>query len=396
MDRDKLLKLLKQREGPKLDYKLTMALASETHKKELSKDVIALANTSGGRGHIVVGVRDKTKELVGVNPEDYPEEKIQQIIQNRCDPPIAVEVTPVEVEGKWLIVLTVFKSMSRPHQMRQTGAFYIRRGSTTDFAHREEVAAMLQASGLVVPEAMPVRNAKLSDLDPDLLRRYSHQQLGEGVEIDPRDYHTLMQLGLVFHDSEDNRHYPTVGALMLFGAVPQRFLPHTGVKCIVLDGQGQRSTRFFEGGILSLLDQTLAFVETLCEGYHYPIALLEEAICNALVHRDYYEHTREITLFISDKRIEVTNPGAIEDAENLQHVVRTATPRRRNPWLYGQAMRLDDKNRFTKYGLGLTKIQKITAEVGGVRFVNLKRKNVFKVLLPGLKAFYKPKSLPPQ
>lgn len=391
MEVDKLKKLLLQREGPKLDYKLTMSLASETHKKEISKDVIALANTPGGRGHIIIGIRDKTREVVGVNPEDYPEEKIQQIIQNRCEPPIAIEVSPVAIDGKWLIVLTVFKSMSRPHQMRQTGAFYVRRGSTTDFAHRDEIAAMMQHSGIVVPEAMPVRGARLTDLQPEAVGRYGREQLGR--EVDLKDYQLLMQLGLVYHDSEDNRHYPTVGAMLLFGQEPQRFLPHTGVKVILLTTGGERCISFFTGPILSLLDQTLSYLEPLCREVGYPMDLLEEALCNALVHRDYFEHTREITVFVSDKRIEITNPGAIEDAEDLQHVVRTLTPKRRNPWLYVQAMRQDPAGRFTKYGLGLVKLQKTTALFGGVRFVNLKRKNVFKVLLPGLEAFKRePKS----
>ena len=383
MERDKMKRLLNQREGPKLDYKLMMPLSSETHKKEIAKDVIALANTPGGRGYIVIGVRDKTREIEGVNPDDYPEEKIQQIIQNRCDPPIAISVEHVEIDGKFLVVVIIYKSAARPHQMRQTGAFYIRRGSTTDFAHRDEIATMMQQGGILVPEAMPVRQSRLADLDLEAVSMYVASRTGR--QFDGKDFLMLMQLGLIYHDVEENRHYPTLGAILMFGMDPQVFLPHAGIKCIVIDAMGERQQFFYRGSLLRLLDQAMALVEPICMEYHYPVEMLEESICNALVHRDYYEFTREITVFLSEKRVEITNPGAMPDLDNAQHVVRSIAPKRRNPWLYAQAMSEDSKGRFTKYGLGLLKVKRLGESRGGVRYINLIRKNVFKVILPGLK-----------
>ena len=61
MDSSKLKQLLKQEEGPKLDFKASLCLSTESEKKELTKDVIAMANSKGGRGYIVFGIEDKTK-----------------------------------------------------------------------------------------------------------------------------------------------------------------------------------------------------------------------------------------------------------------------------------------------------------------------------------------------
>ena len=69
MDKSKVKALLKQNEGPKLDFKEKLDLSTESGKKELAKDVLAIANTQGGRGHIVLGIRDKTKEVVGVESD---------------------------------------------------------------------------------------------------------------------------------------------------------------------------------------------------------------------------------------------------------------------------------------------------------------------------------------
>jgi len=67
MDIRKLNSILKREEGPKLDFKLRLELWNETGKKELAKDVCAIANSNGGRGHIIIGIEDKTKRIVGIN-----------------------------------------------------------------------------------------------------------------------------------------------------------------------------------------------------------------------------------------------------------------------------------------------------------------------------------------
>ncbi|HBR01790.1 MAG TPA: transcriptional regulator, partial [Ruminiclostridium sp.] len=56
MDVQKLKQLLSREEDEKLDFKAKLNLATESEKKELVKDVTAMANTRGGRGHIIFGV----------------------------------------------------------------------------------------------------------------------------------------------------------------------------------------------------------------------------------------------------------------------------------------------------------------------------------------------------
>ena len=82
MDSKKLLNLIKKEEGIKLDFKLKLSLENESSKKELAKDVCAIANSRGGRGYIVIGIEDKSKRIVGLaNNEVISEEQIQQIIE---------------------------------------------------------------------------------------------------------------------------------------------------------------------------------------------------------------------------------------------------------------------------------------------------------------------------
>ena len=172
MDADRIKQLLRREEGPKLDFKATLHLNTEGEKKELTKDVIAIANSRGGRGYILFGVEDKTKKLLGIEPGEFHEEQIQQIIYSRSDPPVPVTVEFQEYQGVMLAVLTIFKSPHKPHQMLQNGAFYVRRGSTTDVARRSEIAGMLQESGLLTYETVPLPNARMEDLDQELMQIY--------------------------------------------------------------------------------------------------------------------------------------------------------------------------------------------------------------------------------
>ncbi len=68
MDEKKLRSIIKKEEGTKLDFKLKLEFYGlKVGKKEFAKDICAISNSRGaGRGYIIVGVRDKTKEIVGL------------------------------------------------------------------------------------------------------------------------------------------------------------------------------------------------------------------------------------------------------------------------------------------------------------------------------------------
>ena len=86
MNKKKLLSLIQQREGNKLDFKLKIDISSESGKKELAKDVCAIANSKGGRGYLIIGVEDRTKRLVGINKlKPLDEEKIQQVVSSSAE-----------------------------------------------------------------------------------------------------------------------------------------------------------------------------------------------------------------------------------------------------------------------------------------------------------------------
>ncbi|HYE83258.1 MAG TPA: RNA-binding domain-containing protein [Clostridia bacterium] len=381
MDRQKLYTLLQKPEGTKLDFKAVLSLKTESEKKELAKDVAAIANSKGGRGYIVFGIEDGTKNILGIEGKRYTEEQIQQLISQRCDPPVSVRLDIILLEGRQIAVLTIYKSSQRPHQIRQTGVFYIRRGSTTDIARREEIAGMLQESGMIQHERIVLNRVELKELDEKLINDYISKT---GLTSTNEDYYTLLEgIGIIGRDEDNNGYHPTVGGLLAFGYHPQLYLPHTGVRLI--NKCSADEVKYFSGPITRMLDDIENYLEHTITRINkeYPVAAAVEAVANAAAHRDYFSMGREIVVLIENNRIEISNPGVTCSDDDVFGVVEDYNPCRRNQWLYQRLLILDDKRRFLKTGSGMKKIHEAFKQHGGARFLNNEKRNLFKVMLPG-------------
>ena len=385
LDSQKLYTLLQRSEGTKLDFKAILSLKTESEKKELAKDVAAMANSKGGRGYIIFGIEDGTKNILGVEGKRYTEEQIQQIISQRCDPPVSVKLEIITLVEKQAAVLTIYKSNQKPHQIRQSGVFYIRRGSTTDIARREEIANMLQESGMLQPEGIVLNRAELKALDENIINDYISKT---GLTSTHEEYYTLLEgIGIIGRDEDNGGYHPTVGGLLIFGYNPQLYLPHTGIRLI--DKLSANKVIYFSGPIGKMLDEIEHYLKQKISRLNgeYPANAVVEAVANATVHRDYFSMGREIVILIDNNRIEISNPGVACSDMDIPGLVKEYNPCRRNQWLYQRLLILDNKRRFLQTGRGIERIYEAFKQHGGARFINNEKRNLFKVVLPGLIKF---------
>jgi predicted HTH transcriptional regulator len=373
VDIQRLKQLLSREEDEKLDFKAELKLTTEGEKKELVKDVTAIANSRGGRGYILYGVEDKTKRILGIKADDFLEEQIQQIIYNRTDPPVPVSLDLVEHKEKTVAVLTIYKSRHAPHQMLQTGAFYVRRGSTTDFARRSELASMMQENGLMTFETVIVKKATLEDLDMDRINKFFRSI---NVYIDQSQTLLLEAFGFIGQKCE-NEFSPTIGGLLLFGKNPKVYLPQCYIKIIHGD-----DVDIISGNILYMMDLAVNKIKMIINDESYPYIAFEEALANALVHRDYMDLSRGVSISITDKTIEIINPGSVAQSKKVRLNLRECQPERRNAWLYQRLITIDERKRFIKSGIGMNRIRDAFEAIGHVKFINLGKQNSFKVILP--------------
>lgn len=110
-------------ESSVLEYKGSMALAkTEGAKKEISKDVSALANSAGGT--VIYGIEEKdhlpSRIDDGVDPSDISKEWLEQIINSRIQRKIdGIVVHQIQHQGyreRVLYVVEVPQSSRAPHQ----------------------------------------------------------------------------------------------------------------------------------------------------------------------------------------------------------------------------------------------------------------------------------------
>jgi predicted HTH transcriptional regulator len=229
---------------------------------------------------------------------------------------------------------------------------------------------MFQQSGLYSYELSIVRKASLNDFDQDEFKKYLSVL---GVTSDNPNEMILEGLGFIGYDEELCKYKPTIGGLLLFGKQPENFMQHNYIK--VVNGEEQK---YFYGNIPTLLKDIENYLKmTLDE--KYPIHPLLLAVTNAIVHRDYTDITRGISIEIDEKNIVITNPGALLAENLLYKIEKDMNPKKRNPWLYQRLITLENKGGVSSEPLGMKKIKQAFKEV---KFLNIGTQNLFKVVIP--------------
>lgn len=381
MNSKKLISLLKKEEGPKLDFKLKIDLYTESGKKEFAKDVSAIANSKGGRGYLIIGVADKTKELVGLSDEEvFEEERVQQVVSSRCEPPIPVDVEFINIGGKKLGIITIYDGNQKPYQMKETGAFYIRRGSTTDIMRKQEVLNLFEENLDITIETCPIMKSDTKLLDMNLIEAYFKKK--NIIMNDDNRSFLLESAGIIFMEKESREEKCTYGGLIVFSEVNSICISNNMIKIINKLDEISPKVTIIQGSLLTMIDKS----EELLNGIIpkcYPVIAINEAIKNGVLYRDYTEMERVIEVRITKKSVVIESPGARivknSSGKNEEYI-------RRNMWIYEKLMLLDDKDIFVSDGRGFNRMKnsfKGKTKVG-VKFINSKTENSFKVILPGV------------
>lgn len=371
MDVQKILFLLTKDENPKLDFKLKLSTETESSKKELAKDVSAIANSKGGRGFILFGIEDKTKVIIGIDKNEFIEERIQQVISTRIDPPVPISVDVVNVNGKDIGVITIYTTEQKPHQVRDTGAFYIRRGSTTDIMRKDEIAGTLEETGIINHELLPVLKASVDNLDKDKINDYF---IKSGISCNITS-NILLETGILVNEKDFNIPHPSFGGMLLFGKHPELFLPHCVIRIHNSINQKLDYHHISMGTIMDMLDDSCDFIKQCLEGNEILMDIIKEHVGKSILYRDYFDINNCIEIYLTRRCIEITNPGAaIKNEENGREKYV-----KRNMWLYLKAITIDNEHKYFNKNFNTKLALKGKVKI---RYLNLVTKNIFKVIIP--------------
>ena len=277
--------------------------------------------------------------------------------RERVSPPIAplIDVLPSDVADRRILVF-IQPATGQAHTFRRgaEGAkHFVRVGRSTIEARNGLLRDLLVRKGAMEPwDRRPCNAATVKDLDllvlRDALQRMGVFTADQGVEPFLLDGVQLSPFvpSLCVAEPLTGVLRPRNYAVLLFGREPQRFIP--GAFSIYSSYPGKDRSdpvarRFEIAG--SLLDQARRLQELLNDetvtlfdktnlkkpnAEKYPRRALQEAMVNALAHRDYSmpDPTR-LTSFAN--RIEIVSPGSLPFGVSIDDLrQRAVTPRWRN------------------------------------------------------------------
>lgn len=345
--------LIKKGESQSIEFK-----QAASSSKDLAREIVAFANTCGGT--LIIGVDDSGK-VIGVNDFKETEQIITNALNHNCQPSIDAAISRIEVSGKILAVIEVHEGTRKPYEANHV--VYLRTGSSTRPASREEKQEMY-ASGIKEEyDMLPVKDATLNDFSQEEITKYMERRNARlNTPVEPFSEPLLKKLNAVVQINGILK--PTVSGILLFGKEPQKF-SETKLGYIRLARfKGNEVGTFIDqmdvyGTLTNQIDEAVKFVERNIrfgwttekmpreKRYEYPLPVVKEAITNACAHRDYYQDGT-ILVSVFDDRITVQSPGPLPQGVTVDNIEKECKRRNNNI-----CQRLFEMGYIEAWGMGI-------------------------------------------
>ncbi|MDU5461626.1 helix-turn-helix domain-containing protein [Anaerococcus vaginalis] len=326
--------------------------------KSWLKSVSAFANGRGGK--LIFGVKEDNT-ILGLSNYQEDSENISEIIKIKMDPNPEFDMEIKEIDGTVILILSIFAGKNTPYFVVDGGTrtAYKRIGNQSVPASRIDLFNLSLKGEHISYDSLESKK-RLKDVRfKELSIEYKNRTEKNFEEKD------LKSFGLV----NDEGNLTIAGAL--FADDYQVY--QSRVFCTRWNGLTKANGRMdalddieFEGNIIYLLKASLDFVKRnskkmwkkgpvfRIEYPEYPERAVQEALVNALIHRDYSVIGSEVHVDIYDDRLEIYSPGGMYDGTFIQDInPLNVSSIRRNPIIADVFARMDLMERR---GSGLRKI----------------------------------------
>lgn len=348
--RSELFELIANGENSGVEFK-----RDDLRAEQLAKEVVALANFQGGR--ILLGVEDDGT-ITGIQRADLERWVMDTVFGRTVHPMILPFYEEIQIDdGSRIAVISITQGTSKPYVVRNRGRedIYVRVGSTSQLASREQQARLFSLGGMLHSELLPVSGSTLRDLSKDRLAHYLTAIVGdrEPPASDAAWHQRLSGLGFMT-DREDGPPVCTIAGLVLFGHRPRRLFSQAGIRWMAFDGvdktyealddrvldgplvalwrdEAGGARELAENGLIeSLVDAMRPFVSKEAASvdesmrrerlWRYPLEAIREAVINALAHRDWTRY-EEIEIVLYQRRLETLSPGALHNSITVEKMI---------------------------------------------------------------------------
>jgi ATP-dependent DNA helicase RecG len=302
----------------------------EPNPDSLADELAAFANASGGS--VVLGVDDKTREVVGVEREriDLLDQRLANIAAQAVVPPLALETRLLELPDsagnlKAVVSVRVPKSL---FVHRSPGGYFQRVASTKREMAPDLLARMFQQRSmtrLIRFDEQPVPGAPLSAALPELKARFLRPDVPEAQQ--------LRKLYLAAAD-DSAADLLTVSGVLLLTARPADHLSAAYVQCVAYSGdernaEHQLDAQDCDGPVDRQIEAAHAFVKRnmrvaavkrpgRIDIPQYDLRAVYEALVNAVAHRDYSMHGSRVRVHLFSERLEINTPGGLPNNLSIE------------------------------------------------------------------------------
>lgn len=347
---------------------------------EIKKEIIAFANSNGGR--LYIGVRDDG-EVVGIDDPDKVSLQISNMVRDAIKPDVTMflHYETIEEAGKKIVVVDIQRGTDRPYYLAKKGmrpeGVYVRQGYSSVPATDTAIRRMIKETDGDRFEVMRSLNQELT------FEAVKKEFELRKVEFGPQQMRTLKLI------DQDNL-YSNLALLLSDQCV------HT-IKVAVFQGKDQmifKDRREFSGSLMKQMNevydfidfrnQTRATIEKLqrIDVRDYPEIAVRESLLNLLVHRDY-SFSASAFIRIYEDRIEFVSVGGLMPGIELEDIMEGISVCR-NQDLANVFYRL---HLIEAYGTGMEKIMKAYEGMKEKPEIQT-TKNAFKIILPNINAKY--------
>lgn len=300
-------------------------------ENELADELAAFANTRGGV--LVLGVHDKTREVLGIPIEhlDAVEALVLQACEDAMNPSSAPVIERLAIPDSAGVERPVVRvevpSSLFVHQ--SPGGYFHRVSASKRPIPPDHLSRLFQhrsQARLIRFDETPVPNASLGDLDETLWQRFAVPMSDDTSEL------LLSKLAMAsLGDTGTWR--PTVAGVLLASQAPQQFLSSAFVQAVAYHGTSispqsekvyQRDAQDINGPLDQQIFDTCDFVRKNMrisarkgsEGGRedipeYDMLAVFEAVTNSVAHRDYSMPGSKVRLRLFDDRLELYTPGLL-------------------------------------------------------------------------------------
>lgn len=352
----------------------------------LAKEMVAFANCEGG--NIIVGVADD-KHIEGVKDLGALNQIISNASTENCVPPINTVTQNIKIDGKLIVIISISQGLQKPYRTK-SGEYLIKSGADKRDISTQELQRMVLNSAGISTEELPIQNTDVEkDLNLPALYLYFEKEHEESItQFTKNNNIDFIQLVNNLGIADENK--LNLNGLLFFGKSPQRHRPLFIVKAVHFPGIDIADTEYisnsdFEGTLDIQFTNTKNFILSNLlrkqNGQSFnsigipeisEIAI-EEAVINALVHRDY-GILSPIRVLIFQNRLEIISPGHLVNHLTVDKIKLGGT-NARNPQMLRFASRILP---YRGLGSGILRILKAHPNTD---FINDRDGHQFKVIM---------------